>query len=93
MQILLIIISITGAVFGLATLLMRILCIEETPRKPWIPISFMGEYWRYRRVRKAVAEGAPEPRFLRLYEILFAASLVFMSAALILSIIVVLVGR
>jgi hypothetical protein len=90
---LLIVVWIVGSAFGLATLLVRTLWLEGTPRRPWIPLSFMGEYWRYRRVRKAVAEGEPEPRGLRVYEILFAASLASLSAALILSLVALLTER
>ena len=93
MTTLLVIVWLVSSAFGVAAVVVRTLGIEGTPRKPWIPLSFMGEYWRYRRVRKAVAKGEPEPRFLRLYEFLFTASLASFSAALLLSVVAVLTGR
>jgi len=93
MQTLLIIVWITSAVFGLASWLLCSFLIAGTPRQPWFPVTFMGKYGCYRRVQKAVAEGGAKPRFFRLFEILFAASLASLAAALFLSVLTLLANH
>jgi hypothetical protein len=87
MQTLLIIIWIIAIVFGVASWLVCGLWIEGTPRNPRFSLSFMGQYWSYRRARKAAWAEGHKPAVLKWFEWLFTASLASFILAMLLAIV------